>query len=240
MKLISTEKKYTEQLNTIRANSSFESDVLKICGKRCYEEIDGVIQLEIKRRELEASISDNEHPSTPTPIGTTMNNGCEAQSNNIEKNEEYNNTYKDKEVMEQIKFWTGNNKESNNQTKSLNPLKVGFPEIAKEIEIHAQEQTKLTSLGPTLTKWLREALLSSTPEKPCEYLEFYTMIKYDPKHSLPRHNSERKFLVERVATLFKLVEYVFRNVTTHWIEKAIMSTKAMDFIDDPTGELTSQ
>ncbi|CAH1764958.1 5550_t:CDS:2, partial [Entrophospora sp. SA101] len=146
-------------------------DVLKICGKRCYEEIDGVIQLEIKRRELEASISDNEHPSTPTPIGTTMNNGCEAQSNNIEKNEEYNNTYKDKEVMEQIKFWTGNNKESNNQTKSLNPLKVGFPEIAKEIEIHAQEQTKLTSLGPTLTKWLREALLSSTPEKPCEHIK---------------------------------------------------------------------
>nr|CAG8450894.1 11881_t:CDS:1 [Entrophospora candida] len=66
------------------------------------------------------------------------------------------------------------------------------------------------------------------------------MIKYDPKHSLQRHNSERKFLVERVATPFKLVEYVFRNVTTHWIEKAIMSTKAMEFIDDPTGELTSK
>jgi len=53
-------------------------------------------------------------------------------------------------------------------------------------------------------------------------------------------NSERKFLVERVATPFKLVEYVFGNVTTYWIEKEILSTKAMKFIDDQTGELTSK
>nr|CAG8653348.1 5662_t:CDS:2 [Entrophospora candida] len=146
MKQLTQKIQESDEVNIYR-----KEDVLKICGERCYEEIDGVIQLEIKRRKLEASIIFN--PSTPTPIGTTMNNGCEAQRNN---------------------------KESNNQTKSqksglllslhkpilslicyhqklfpgLNPLKVGFPEIAKEIEIHAQEQTKLTSLGPTLTKWL--------------------------------------------------------------------------------------
>ncbi|CAJ0831198.1 18075_t:CDS:2 [Entrophospora sp. SA101] len=271
-KLVSAEKKYTEQLNTIRANAPFESDVLKVCGKRCYEEIDNVIQLEIKRRELEANISDNEYPSTPTPIGATMNNECEARSNSIEENEEYNNTNKDKEETEQIKFWTGNNKESNNQAKIIPRFKslkssvnTRFPDIAKEIEIHAQEQTKLTSLGPTLTKWLQEVLLSSTPEKLGECLiqllqgehitdrekklhdifettlkKFHTMIKYNPKHTLPRHNSERKFFVERVVTPFKLVEYVFGNVTTYWIEKTIMSTKAMEFIDDPTGELTSK
>jgi hypothetical protein len=68
--------------------------------------------------------------------------------------------------------------------------------------------------------------------------EFHTMIKYNPGYSLPRHNSERKFLVERVVTPFKLVEYVFGNVTTYWIEKEILSTKAVEFIDDPTGELT--
>src|SRR6266498_1693931 len=70
--------------------------------------------------------------------------------------------------------------------------------------------------------------------------EFYLMIKYNPKHALMRHNSERKFLVERVSTPFKLVEYVFGTITTYWIEKEIMSTKATEFVDDPIGEPVSK
>jgi len=109
-----------------------------------------------------------------------------------------------------------------------------YPEIADEIENHEQEQKRLSSLGLTLTEWLGVALSSSSPEKLLECLmkplqgeqvadrekklhdifeltlrEFHTMIKYNPRYSLPRHNSERKFLVERVVTPFKLVEYVF-------------------------------
>jgi len=67
--------------------------------------------------------------------------------------------------------------------------------------------------------------------------EFLTMIKYNPEYSFPRHNSKRKFIVKRMATPFKLIEYVFGNVTTYWIEKNILSTKAIEFIDDLTSEL---
>ncbi|CAG8717748.1 5987_t:CDS:2, partial [Ambispora leptoticha] len=45
----------------------------------------------------------------------------------------------------------------------------------------------------------------------------------------------QKFSVisSKVSTPFKLVEYVFGIVTTNWIEKEIISTKASEFVDDP-------
>ncbi|RUP50584.1 hypothetical protein BC936DRAFT_138543, partial [Jimgerdemannia flammicorona] len=146
-----------------------------------------------------------------------------------------------------------------------------YQEVADEVGHHETEQKGFSSLGETLTKWLRGVLLPSSPgqlfepEQLAEYLaqplqgeritdrdkklrdvfettlrEFYIMIKHSPGLSLPRHSSERKFLVERVATPFKLVEYVFGHATIHWIEKEIMSTKAVEFVDDPTGDITSK
>uniref|UniRef100_U9U6F2 Uncharacterized protein n=1 Tax=Rhizophagus irregularis (strain DAOM 181602 / DAOM 197198 / MUCL 43194) TaxID=747089 RepID=U9U6F2_RHIID len=128
-----------------------------------------------------------------------------------------------------------------------------------------KNKKRLTSLGTTLTVWLRKTLSSSTPEELYECLmqklqdenitdrdkklheifeltlrEFYLMIKYNPKHALIRHNSERKFFVERVSTPFKLVEYVFGTIITYWIEKEIMSTKATEFVDDPIGDPVSK
>ncbi|CAI2194327.1 13987_t:CDS:2, partial [Funneliformis geosporum] len=282
---ITTEKKYREQLTNIRASASFESDVLKIRGKRLFEEIDDVAKRDVKRVELG---NDNEDISTPTRIG------FEAQSEKIE-NEEYEEVEINKE---QIAFWTDNDKQTNNQTKDqkldlfstphkpiLTPYKFGilsskvipgfkslkstlnirYPEIVNEIETHEEEQKRLTNLGTTLKVWLRKTLSASTPEELYGYLgeqlqgenitdrdkklyeifeltlkEFYLMIKYNPKYTLMRHNSERKFLVERVSTPFKLVEYVFGTITTYWIEKEIMSTKATEFVDDPIGEPVSK
>ncbi|CAG8576337.1 4066_t:CDS:2 [Ambispora gerdemannii] len=284
-KAITAKKKYMEQLTITRASASFESNVLKTCGKRFNEEIDAVAQQDIKRVELG---NDNEYVSTPTRI----DNKSEVQIEEI-INEEYQKVRIDKEEMEQMAFWTDN--KQSNQTKIesfstshkpiLTPhkfnmisskvipgfkslksiLNIRYPEIANEIETYEQEQKRLISLGTTLTKWLRKTLSSSTLEELHECLiqplqgecitdrekklheifeitlkEFYIMIKYNPKHTIVRHNSERKFLVERVSTPFKLVEYVFGTITTYWIEKQIMSTKATEFIDDPTGELTSK
>ncbi|PKK65747.1 hypothetical protein RhiirC2_785706 [Rhizophagus irregularis] len=284
-KTITAEKKYKEQLDIIRTSASFESDILKIRGKRVSEEIDDVAQRDVKRVELG---NDNEDISTPTRIK------FEAQSEKIE-NGEYEEVEIDKE---QTAFWSDNNKQTNNQIKDhklelfstphkpiLTPYKfsiisskvipgfkslkstlnIRYPEIVNEIEIYEKEQKRLTSLGTTLTVWLRKTLSSSTPEELYECLmqklqdenitdrdkklheifeltlrEFYLMIKYNPKHALIRHNSERKFLVERVSTPFKLVEYVFGTIITYWIEKEIMSTKATEFVDDPIGDPVSK
>ncbi|CAG8700907.1 3467_t:CDS:2, partial [Funneliformis mosseae] len=136
-----------------------------------------------------------------------------------------------------------------------------FFDIANEIEYHEREQKQLTSLGKVLSEWLRKVLSSFDGKELPKHLsqplqdltnreqklrdifettlqEFFMMIKHCQNHRLPRHNSERKFLVERVITPFKLVEYMFGDVTMFWIEKEIMSTKAVEFVDDPTGELT--
>ncbi|PKY56481.1 hypothetical protein RhiirA4_507299 [Rhizophagus irregularis] len=274
-KLITVEKKYTEQLKAFRDSAEFETDVLKVRNKRFIDEIDSAIERDAKRKELDM---DNEYN---TPTCTRIDNVDEKAND-----EEYVSADK-----EETAFWVSNNQKSKIEslitphkpiltrqmfhvlsTKVIPGLKslksvvaMRYPEIADEIENHEQEQKRLSSLGLTLTEWLRVALSSSSPEKLLECLmkplqgeqvtdrekklhdifeltlrEFHTMIKYNPRYSLPRHNSERKFLVERVATPFKLIEYVFGNVTTYWIEKEILSTKAMEFIDDPTGELTKK
>ncbi|CAI2193005.1 12961_t:CDS:2, partial [Funneliformis geosporum] len=240
---ITTEKKYREQLTNIRASASFESDVLKIRGKRLFEEIDDVAKRDVKRVELG---NDNEDISTPTRIG------FEAQSEKIE-NEEYE------------EFGILSSKVIPGFKSLKSTLNIRYPEIVNEIETHEEEQKRLTNLGTTLKVWLRKTLSASTPEELYGYLgeqlqgenitdrdkklyeifeltlkEFYLMIKYNPKYTLMRHNSERKFLVERVSTPFKLVEYVFGTITTYWIEKEIMSTKATEFVDDPIGEPVSK
>ncbi|CAG8689398.1 15988_t:CDS:2, partial [Funneliformis mosseae] len=98
--------------------------------------------------------------------------------------------------------------------KSLkSTLNIRYPEIVNKIETHKEEQRILTSLGTTLK-------------------EFYLMIKYNPKYASMRYNSERKFLVKRVSTSFKFIEYIFGTITIYWIEKKIMSTKATEFVDD--------
>ncbi|CAG8693662.1 9681_t:CDS:2, partial [Racocetra fulgida] len=284
-KTITAEKKYREQLTNIKASTSFESDVLKIRGKRFVEEIDDVARRDVKRVELG---NDNEDISTPTRIKFN------AQSEKV-KNGEYEKVEIDEK--EQITFWTGNHEQANNQTKQKlelfstphkpiltphkfsmislkvipgfkslkNILKIRYPEIVNEIETYEEEQKRLASLGTTLKVWLGKILSSTTPEELYKCLteqlqgenitdrdkklheifeltlkEFYLMIKYNPKHDLVRHNSERKFLVERVSTPFKLVEYVFGTITTYWIEKEIMSTKATEFVDNPIGTPVSK
>ncbi|RIA87654.1 hypothetical protein C1645_275356 [Glomus cerebriforme] len=238
-KVITSEKKYREQLANVRASASFESNVLKIRGKRFAEEINDVAQRDIKKVELG---NDGEDISTPSRITQVE----KIENEKVEFDEE------------QIAFWAGNDKQTNNQKldlfstphkpiltsykfgiisskvipgfKSLkSTLNIRYPEIANEIETHEEEQRILTSLGTTLKVWLRKTLSASTPEELYGYLreqlqgenitdrdkklyeifeltlkEFYLMIKYNPKYALMRYNSERKFLVERVSTPFKL------------------------------------
>ncbi|EXX66492.1 hypothetical protein RirG_123320 [Rhizophagus irregularis DAOM 197198w] len=166
-KTITAEKKYKEQLDIIRTSASFESDILKIRGKRFSEEIDDVAQRDVKRVELG---NDNEDISTPTRIK------FEAQSEKIE-NGEYEEVEIDKE---QTAFCSDNNKQTNNQIKDhklelfstphkpiLTPYKfsiisskvipgfkslkstlnIRYPEIVNEIEIYEKEQKKTNQLG---------------------------------------------------------------------------------------------
>ncbi|CAG8725402.1 7424_t:CDS:2, partial [Acaulospora morrowiae] len=243
-KAIAAEKKYREQLNNVKASASFESDVLKVRGKRFNEEIDDVIQRDVKRVELG---NDNEDINVPTRIKFN------AQSEKVENGE-----YKKAFNIISSKVIPG--------FKSLkNIINIRYPEIVNEIETYEKEQKSLSSLGTTLKIWLRKTLSSTTPEELYKYLmeqlqgenitdrdkklheifeltlkEFYLMIKYNQKHSLIRHNSERKFLVERVSTPFKLVEYVFGTIITYWVEKEIMSTKATEFVDNPIDEPVSK
>ncbi|CAG8603628.1 4402_t:CDS:2 [Acaulospora colombiana] len=242
-KAITVEKKYREQLTNIKASASFESDVLNVRGKRFAEEIDDVVQRDVKRVELG---NDIENISTPTRIKFN------AQSKEVE-NGEY-----EKFNMISSKVIPG--------FKSLkNIINIRYPEIVNEIETYEKEQKRLTSLGTTLKVWLQKTLSSTISEELHKYLmeqlqgenitdrdkklheifeltlkEFYLMVKYNPNHALVRHNSERKFLVERVSTPFKLVEYVFGTIMTYWIEKEIMSTKATEFVDNPVDEPISK
>ncbi|RUP45977.1 hypothetical protein BC936DRAFT_147505 [Jimgerdemannia flammicorona] len=45
--------------------------------------------------------------------------------------------------------------------------------------------------------------------------------------------------MERVSILFKYVEYVFELVTFYWVEKLMMFTKALQFVEDPDKPTTS-
>ncbi|CAB5341746.1 unnamed protein product [Rhizophagus irregularis] len=241
-KTITAEKKYKEQLDIIRTSASFESDILKIRGKRFSEEIDDVAQRDVKRVELG---NDNEDISTPTRIK------FEAQSEKIE-NGEYEEVEIDKE---QTAFCSDNNKQTNNQIKDhklelfstphkpiLTPYKFSIIS-SKVIPGFKSLKSTLNIRYPEIK--LQDENITDRDKKLHEIFEltlreFYLMIKYNPKHALIRHNSERKFFVERVSTPFKLVEYVFGTIITYWIEKEIMSTKATEFVDDPIGDPVSK
>jgi hypothetical protein len=66
--------------------------------------------------------------------------------------------------------------------------------------------------------------------------EFYLIIKYNLKYTFIRYNSERKFFIKRVLISFKLIKYVFRTITIYWIEKEIISTKIMKFVNNLIGK----
>ncbi|RHZ43930.1 hypothetical protein Glove_801g14 [Diversispora epigaea] len=246
-KLVAIEKTHTEQLNKLRTGASFEKDVLNIRGKRFNEEVDDLTQRVIKRTNLDkfdANLSEDEPPSTPTPAPRVNN----IQGVGLGE-------------MMQAEFWTQKSDydQNANLTTPHKPILTQnqFNLLTSRVIPGFKSLKSLPVLGPTLTKWLREVLSSPTPEKLYEQLmqplegghvtdrdnklydifkttlqEFYIMIKYNPNHILPRHNCERKFLVDRVSTPFKLIEYVFGNCTTYWIEKEVMSTKAMEFVDE--------
>ncbi|CAG8795286.1 9588_t:CDS:2, partial [Dentiscutata erythropus] len=274
-KVITTKKKYREQLVKINASVSIFTEKINV----------------VTRRDVKKADDNDESISIPTKTEFS------AQS------EKENREYEKVEIEEeQIEFWSvkraklGSGNEStstptrtkfsarrekeNGKYKKFNilslkvipgfkflknTLKTRYPDTVNEIETYEEDQKMLTSLEATLKVWLQKVLSSTTPEKLYKCLmeplqdenntdqdkklheifeltlkEFYLMIKYNPSHILMRHNSERKFLVERVSTPFKLVEYAFGTITTYWIEKVIMSTKAAEFTDNPIGELVTK
>ncbi|CAG8530323.1 406_t:CDS:2 [Cetraspora pellucida] len=255
-KVITFEKKYREQLANVRASALFKSNVFKIRKKRFAEKIDDIAQQDIKKAKLE---NDNENISTPSRIKFKV------QTEKTENEKLYLFLTSHKLILTAYNFDIISSKVILGFKSLKSTLNIKYPEIVNEIETHKEEQRILTSLGTTLKVWLQKTLLASTPEKLYGYLkeqlqgknitdrdkklykifeltlkEFYLMIKYNSKYVLMRHNSERKFLVERVSTSFKLVEYVFGTIMTYWIKKEIMLTKATEFVDDPICEPVSK
>ncbi|RUS27258.1 hypothetical protein BC938DRAFT_483507 [Jimgerdemannia flammicorona] len=143
----------------------------------------------------------------------------------------------------------------------MHSLEVQHPDIIEEIKYHSHEQIKLASLSESLVTWLRTVLTSTVDafdaamnmplNDACEYddklriifrstlIDFYVMVRYANNHTIERHASERKFLLERVSIPFKYVEYVFGLVTFHWVEKNMLFTKALQFVDDPDKPTTT-
>ncbi|CAG8561573.1 8183_t:CDS:10, partial [Ambispora leptoticha] len=143
----------------------------------------------------------------------------------------------------------------------ISNLEVQHEDIAKEIKRHSCDQVKLVSLPASLVTWLRFVLASTVDEfdekvnmqlkDANEYendlrivfrgtlIDFHTMIRRAKSHTIERHASERKFILEQVSIPFKYIEYVFELVTFNWVEKNMMMTKALQFVEDPDKKTTT-
>ncbi|CAG8637363.1 9730_t:CDS:10 [Acaulospora morrowiae] len=143
----------------------------------------------------------------------------------------------------------------------ISNLEVQHEDIAKEIKGHSCDQVKLVSLPASLVTWLRFVLASTVDEfdekvnmqlkDANEYendlrivfrgtlIDFHTMIRRAKSHTIERHASERKFILEQVSIPFKYIEYVFELVTFNWVEKNMMMTKALQFVEDPDKKMTT-
>jgi len=116
----------------------------------------------------------------------------------------------------------------------ISNLEVQHEDIVKEIKRHSCDQVKLVSLPASLVTWLRFVLASTVDEfdekvnmqlkDANEYedglcivfrgtlIDFHTMIHRAKSHTIKRHTSERKFILEQVSIPFKYIEYVFELV----------------------------
>ncbi|CAG8538547.1 6351_t:CDS:10 [Ambispora gerdemannii] len=143
----------------------------------------------------------------------------------------------------------------------ISNLEVQHEDIAKEIKRHSCDQVKLVSLPASLVTWLRFVLASTVDEfdekvnmqlkDANEYendlrivfrgtlIDFHTMIRRAKSHTIERHASERKFILEQVSIPFKYIEYVFELVTFNWVGKNMMMTKALQFVEDPDKKTTT-
>ncbi|KAF0492576.1 hypothetical protein F8M41_021600 [Gigaspora margarita] len=172
-------------------------------------------QQDAKRVELE---NNNEE------IITLIRIKFSTQSKKVE-----NKKYEKAEIdEEQIKFWAGNNNQTNNLTNQK------YPNIVNEIKNYKEEQKSLTSLETTLKVWLRKTLLSTTSK------ELYKYFMKQLQSENITDQDKKLYEIFEVLTPFKLVKYVFRTITIYWIEKEIISTKATEFVDNPIGELVSK
>ncbi|KAJ3156638.1 hypothetical protein HDU86_003862 [Geranomyces michiganensis] len=55
--------------------------------------------------------------------------------------------------------------------------------------------------------------------------DFYNMVRYLPNACLPAHAAERKYLVEQIALVLKMVEHTFGAISFKWIERLTNATK---------------
>jgi hypothetical protein len=139
----------------------------------------------------------------------------------------------------------------------ISNLEVEHEDIVKEIKRHSCD--KLVSLPASLVTWLRSVLAMDKFDEKVnmslndanEYedglrivfrgtlIDFHTMICRAKNHTIERHASERKFILEQVSLPFKYIEYVFGLVTFNWVEKNMMMTKALQFVEDPDKKTTT-
>ncbi|CAG8651162.1 14986_t:CDS:2, partial [Acaulospora morrowiae] len=240
-KTITAEKKYREQLTNIRASASFESVSL------CVE-----LLMEYSSFKPEWFICFIIVWSTPL---TTLSDVLKIRGKRFVeeiddvarrdvKRVELGNDNEDiklfstphKPILTPHKFSMISLKVIPGFKSLKNILKIRYPEIVNEIETYEEEQKRLTSLGTTLKVWLGKILSSTTPEELYKCL----MEQLQGENITDRDKKLHEIFELTVSTPFKLVEYVFGTITTYWIEKEIMSTKATEFVDNPIGEPVSK
>ncbi|CAG8713724.1 18819_t:CDS:2, partial [Gigaspora margarita] len=157
-------------------------------------------------------------------ISTLIRIKFSTQSEKVE-----NGKYEKVEInKEQIKFWAGNNNQTNNLTNQK------YPNIVNEIKNYKEKQKSLTSLETTFKVWLQKTLSSTTSKELYKYF-----IKQLQSENITDQD-KKLYEIFEVLTPFKLVKYVFRTITIYWIEKEIILTKATEFVDNPIGELVSK
>nr|CAG8454049.1 7992_t:CDS:2 [Entrophospora candida] len=104
----------------------------------------------------------------------------------------------------------------------ISNLEVQHEDIVKEINHHLCDQIKLASLLGSLVTWLHLVLTVNIPLKDADDYEddlhivfqgtlinFHTMTNCAKNHTIERHGSKRKFLLEQISLPFKYIEYVF-------------------------------
>ncbi|KAJ3147769.1 hypothetical protein HDU89_005128 [Geranomyces variabilis] len=69
--------------------------------------------------------------------------------------------------------------------------------------------------------------------------DFYNMVRYKPNACIPAHNAERKYLVEQISPVLKMVEHTFGTISFKWIERHTNATKDINCMMLGTDDATT-